>query len=163
MKIRCNSTGNEFDLPLEECQRLFLENPHEFTVLDDKFVPPVTENPSTIAQRVLGETGNGNGTGNAGDADKKPVNPYADFKEPDLIAELEKRKIDWKGLKAKSNKAKLELLIKDDEDKKAQAEADAIAFEALKLEAETLGVPVETEDTLETLQARVDDKKNSAE
>lgn len=166
MKIKCNSTGNEFDLPLEECQRLYLESPHEFTVLDEKFVPPSTETPSTIAQRVLGTAGNdnGNGAGNAGGStvkkDEKPADPYAEFKMADFTAELEKRGIDPK--ECKDNKERKARLEKDDADKKAQAEADALAFEALKLEAETLEVPVEAEDTLETLQAKVEAKKNPA-
>ncbi len=157
MKIKCNSTGNEFDLPLEECQRLYAENPFEFTVLDEKFVPPVTEQPSTIAQKVLGEVAGG---GTEKDKDEAPADPYAKFKEPDFIAELNKRGIDLKGLK--SNKDKKARLIQDDNEKKALAEQEALAlasFETLKEEAGVLDVIVDEADTFETLQEKVNEKK----
>lgn len=157
MKIKCNSTGNEFDLPLDECQRLYAENPFEFTVLDDKFVPPVTDKPSTIAQKVLGNVAGGDGEKGDGDA---PADPYIKFEKKDFEAELTKRGIDLAGLT--NNDKRKARLVQDDNEKKAQAEKEALAlasFETLKEEAGVLDVIVDEADTFETLQEKVNEKK----
>lgn len=111
----------------------------------------------------LGQAGLGNVNT---DDDDQPIideSPYKGFKNKELKAELDARNIEYKGI---TKNADLEaLLLKDDADKEIAAKAEQEAkekaekYEALVLEAKDLDVSVTADDTLETLQAKIDAKK----
>lgn len=58
MKIKYLPTGNIFDLPVEECKRIYTESPFNYQILDNSFVVPEEKEKSTVAKKVLQETEN---------------------------------------------------------------------------------------------------------
>lgn len=56
MKIKYLPTGNIFDLPEEECKRIWTESPFNYEILDGAFKAPAETEKSTVAKKVLAET-----------------------------------------------------------------------------------------------------------
>lgn len=53
MKIKYLPTGNVFDLPVEECKRIYEESPFNYEILDGAFKKEAQAPKSTVAQKVL--------------------------------------------------------------------------------------------------------------
>lgn len=54
MKIKYLPTGNVFDLPKSECERIYKESPFNYEILDGHFDLDEKEPKSTVASKVLG-------------------------------------------------------------------------------------------------------------
>lgn len=55
MKIKYIPTGHIFDLPEEECKRIWKESPFNYEVLDGKFDAGAQTPNTSVANKVLGE------------------------------------------------------------------------------------------------------------
>lgn len=57
-KVKNKITGFIFNLPKEECDRLIIEEPHNFTVIDKKYNKPdiAKKSEKSIFEKVAGET-----------------------------------------------------------------------------------------------------------
>ena len=55
MKIKYIPTGNIFDLPKEECERIYKESPVNYEILDGAFTVEAKAPKSTVAQKVLAD------------------------------------------------------------------------------------------------------------
>ncbi|MEI7474692.1 MAG: hypothetical protein WCK67_07920 [bacterium] len=108
-KIKYVPTGNIFELPKSECDRLIIEDSHNFVVIDEDYKLPITEeSASSIETSILGEDNS---------HDEQDINnPYKDTSiwknKASLEDELKIRNIDFSSAK---NRADLEKLLVDND------------------------------------------------
>lgn len=97
MKIKYLPTGIIFDLPVEECKRIYKESPFNYEVLDGAFKDESKTPQSTVAKKVLGDE-DGEGEKKLEDltvpelkklCDEKEIEYTKSAKKADLIALLE--------------------------------------------------------------------------
>lgn len=97
MKIKYLPTGIIFDLPVEECKRIYKESPFNYEVLDGAFKDESKSPQSTVAKKVLGDE-DGEGEKKLEDltvpelkklCDEKEIEYTKSVKKADLIALLE--------------------------------------------------------------------------
>ena len=97
MKIKYLPTGIIFDLPVEECKRIYKESPFNYEVLDRAFKDESKTPQSTVAKKVLGDE-DGEGEKKLEDltvpelkklCDEKEIEYTKSAKKADLIALLE--------------------------------------------------------------------------
>lgn len=115
-KIKNKKTGFEFLLPKEECDRLVMDEPHNFVVIDEDYVSPLAakEEKTSTYNKVVD---NGN---QDGEEEKEPKT-LEDLTVAELKKILEEREIEY----AKSaKKAELIELIQEDDKKKEEDAAD---------------------------------------
>lgn len=115
-KIKNKKTGFEFLLPKEECDRLVMDEPHNFVVIDADYVSPLAakEEKTSTYNKVVD---NGN---QDGEEEKEPKT-LEDLTVAELKKILEEREIVY----AKSaKKAELIELIQADDKKKEEDAAD---------------------------------------
>lgn len=88
--IKNKVTGFTFNLTKEECDKLVLEEPHNFEVIDKKYKSPVADKPnkkSVYEKLIVDEKKTGEGEGETVDFDSMTIaqlKEYADKKDYDL-------------------------------------------------------------------------------
>lgn len=109
MKIKYLPTGNVFDLPVEECERIYKESPFNYEVLDEHFNKEAATPKSTVAQKVLEEDG---------EEEPKTLN---DLTVPELEAICDEREIEYS---KSAKKADLIALIEKADNDEQDAEEE---------------------------------------
>lgn len=115
MKIQYIPTGNIFDLPKEECKRIYEESPFNYKILDGVLETKENKTPkSTVANKVLGGDD---------DVNNEKKNIYKSFTVAELKALCDSKKIEYD---AKNDKKAdlIEHLLKSDEKKEEKGETE---------------------------------------
>ena len=84
MKIKYIPTGNIFDLPKEECERIYKESPFNYEILDGAFTVEAKAPKSTVAQKVLA------------DEEEQEEKSLNDLTVPELKALCDEKEIEYK-------------------------------------------------------------------
>ena len=136
MKIKYLPTGNVFDLPVEECKRIYKESPFNYEILDEHFDKEAATPKSTVAQKVLEEDG---------EEELKTLN---DLTVPELKAICDEREIEYS--KADRKADLIALIEKADNDEQDAEEEEEEQEEEDGEEEETEDGELDGSDEEET-------------
>ena len=124
MRIMYLPTGNVFDLPKEECKRIYEESPFNYEILDGAFSAEDKTPASTVAQKVLA------------DEEEQEEQTLNDLTVPELKALCDEKEIEY----AKSaRKAELIALLEANAEVKEENGEDEEEQEETEEEEETDG------------------------
>lgn len=91
MEIKYLPTGNIFDLPVEECKRIYSESPFNYEILDDKFEIKEEPKKGTVADLVMGKQEEKTEDLENEEKTEEMQNDDAEKSEDEIKAELIKR------------------------------------------------------------------------
>ncbi len=109
MKIKYIPTGNIFDLPKEECERIYKESPFNYEILDGAFTVEAKAPKSTVAQKVLA------------DEEEQEEKSLNDLTVPELKALCDEKEIEYK---KSDRKADLIALLETKEEENGEDEEE---------------------------------------
>ena len=117
MRIKYLPTGNVFDLPKEECKRIYEESPFNYEILDGAFPAEDKTPASTVAQKVLA------------DEDEQTEQTLNDLTVPELKALCDEKEIEYKKSDRKADliallEANAEVKEENGEDEEEQEETE---------------------------------------